>query len=78
MRLTDYPHRFLVDHVIRHPNVTFGGAKKDRDLTFAETPLSAITRFTWRAERTKAPCAQGSSFQLDAEQSTESWKEPSI
>src|SRR5437764_5087360 len=45
-------------------------------LTFAETPLSAISRFNWSPESTKArpllkaPCEDGSSFRADLEQST--------
>ena len=46
-------------------------------LTFAETPLSAISRFTWSPESPearplfKAPCKDGSSFRADLEQSTQ-------
>jgi hypothetical protein len=47
-----------------------------RGLTFAETPLSAISRFTWSPESTearplfKAPREDDSSFRADLEQST--------
>ncbi|PYJ95867.1 MAG: hypothetical protein DME68_09580 [Verrucomicrobia bacterium] len=45
-------------------------------LTFAETPLSAISRFNWSPESTearpplKAPREDGSSFRADLERST--------
>ena len=48
-----------------------------KDLTFAETPLSAISRFTWSPESPearpllKAAREDGSSFRADLEQSTQ-------
>ncbi len=56
---------------------TFGGLKSRLGgLTFAETPLSAISRFNWSPESTearrplKAPREDGSSFRADLERST--------
>jgi hypothetical protein len=63
--------------VIRRLNALSAGLKgRLEGLTFAETPLSAISRFTWSPESPearplfKAPCKDGSSFRADLEQST--------
>jgi hypothetical protein len=65
---------------LRHPTSqrTFGPVLKSRlrGLTFAEAPLSAISRFNWSPESTevrrlfKAPREDDSSFRADLEQST--------
>jgi hypothetical protein len=50
------------------------------DWIFAETPLSAISRFNWSPESPearqllKAARQDGSSFRADLEQSTSEWK----
>ena len=59
------------------PQRTFDRTEKPvGGLTFAETPFSAISRFTWSPESPearplfKAPREDGSSFRVDLEQST--------
>ena len=63
----------IFDYVIRRFNASSAGMKMG--LTFAKTPLNAISRFNWSPESTearpllKAPREDGSSFRADLEQS---------
>jgi hypothetical protein len=66
----------IFDYVIRRLNALSTGLKSRlKGLAFAETPLSAISRFTWSPESSearplfKAPREDGSSFRADLEQS---------
>ena len=66
------------DYVTRRPDALSDGLiGRLRGLTFAETPLNAIFRFTWSLEASearpllKAPRQNGSSFRADLEQSTQ-------
>src|SRR6266480_1496730 len=70
----------LVNHLrLRYPRFQRIFGRRETlvgGLTFAETPLSAISRFNWSPESTearpplKAPREDGSSFRADLEQST--------
>src|SRR6266480_1694417 len=70
----------LVNHLrLRYPRFQRIFGRRETlvgGLTFAETPLSAISRFNWSPESTearpplKAPREDGSSFHADLEQST--------
>ena len=67
----------VLDYVIRRLNALSAELKgRLGGLTFAETPLSAISRFNWSPESTearrlfKAPREDDSSFRADLEQST--------
>jgi hypothetical protein len=69
------------DYVIRRLNALLTGDKGWlKGLTFAETPLSAISRFNWSPESPEArPLIEsaredGSSFRADLEQSTSKQK----
>jgi hypothetical protein len=66
-----------LDYVTRRFNASSAGPKSRLgSLTFAEAPLSAISRFNWSPESTKArrlfeaPRQDDSSFRADLEQST--------
>jgi hypothetical protein len=67
----------VLDYVTRRFNASSAGLKNRLgSLTFAEAPLSAISRFNWSSESTKArrrfeaPRQDDSSFRADLEQST--------
>ena len=69
--------KIIVDYVIRRLNALLTlGKGWLKGLTFAETPLSAISRFNWSPESPeaspllKAARKDGSSFRADLEQST--------
>src|SRR5205807_9699495 len=69
--------KIVFDYVIRRLNALSADLKNRLGgLTFAEAPLSAISRFNWSAESTKArrlveePREDGSSFRADLEQAT--------
>jgi hypothetical protein len=68
----------LFDYVIRRFNAPSADLKAD--WIFAETPLSAISRFNWSPESPevrpllKGPHEDGSSFRADLEQSTSNKK----
>src|SRR5207302_6731145 len=69
--------KMAFDYVTRRLNALSADLKKRLGgLTFAEAPLSAISRFNWSAESTKArrlveePREDGSSFRADLEQAT--------
>jgi hypothetical protein len=77
MRLSGSAAKIVLDHVIRCPNALSAGLKgRLRGLTFAEAPLSAISRFKWSPESAEmrplyeAPPEDDSSFCADLEQST--------
>jgi hypothetical protein len=64
-----------LDYVIRRPNALSTELRSRlKGLAFAETPLSAISRFNWSPESPearpllKAPREDGSSFRADLEQ----------
>jgi hypothetical protein len=68
----------ILDYVIRRLDAFSAGLKNRlKGLTFAETPLSAISRFSWSPESPearpllKAPREDGSSFRADLERSTQ-------
>jgi hypothetical protein len=68
--------KIVFDYVIRCLNALSAGSESRlRGLTFAEAPLSAISRFNWSPESTKArrmfevPREDDSSFRADLEQS---------
>jgi len=67
----------IIDYVIRRPNALSTELKSRlKGLTFAETPLSAISRFTWSSGASDArppfngPREDGSSFRASLEQAT--------
>ena len=67
----------VLDYVTRRFNASSAGLKSRLgSLTFAEAPLSAISRFNWSSESTKArrlfeaPRQDDSSFRADLEVST--------
>ena len=80
MRAVAITVKIIFDHVIRRPNALSAARKRSRGLTFAEAPLSAISRFTWSLEASgvgllfKASHEDGSSFRADLEQSTQNRK----
>jgi hypothetical protein len=73
----------IFDYVIRCLNALSAGLKAGwKGLTFAETPLSAISRFSWSPESPevrpllKVPPEDGSSFRLGLEQINPSNERP--
>jgi len=70
-------NKVILGYVIRRLNALSAGLKNRlKGLAFAETPLSAISRFNWSPESPearpllKAAREDGSSFRADLEQST--------
>src|SRR5882724_1703763 len=81
IRLSGVLVKNVLDYVSRRFNAYSAGLKSRLgSLTFAEAPLSAISRFNWSPESAevrpllKAPCEDGSWFGADLEQSTSNKK----
>jgi hypothetical protein len=76
-RLSESAAKIVLDYVTRRLNASSAGLESRLgSLTFAEAPLSAISRFNWSPESAevrrllKAPREDDCSFRADLEQST--------